>query len=64
MPGKQQAHAVATITAMEDEGMVDNAARIGTDVLGPGLRELAAANAAIIARDGRVVELARAHEEV
>ena len=34
--------AVATITAMEDEGMVDNAARIGTDVLGPGLRELAA----------------------
>ncbi|MBX7450368.1 aspartate aminotransferase family protein [Mycolicibacterium sp. 3033] len=34
--------AVATITAMEDEGMVDNAARIGADVLGPGLRELAA----------------------
>ncbi|MCG7593770.1 aspartate aminotransferase family protein [Mycobacterium sp. PSTR-4-N] len=34
--------AVATITAMEDEGMVGNAARIGTDVLGPGLRELAA----------------------
>ena len=34
--------AVATITAMEDEGMVDNAARIGKDVLGPGLRELAA----------------------
>jgi taurine---2-oxoglutarate transaminase len=34
--------AVATITAMEDEGMVANAARIGTDVLGPGLRELAA----------------------
>ncbi|MCG7579787.1 aspartate aminotransferase family protein [Mycolicibacterium sp. OfavD-34-C] len=34
--------AVATITAMEDEGMVDNAARIGQDVLGPGLRELAA----------------------
>ena len=34
--------AVATITAMEDEGMVGNAARIGADVLGPGLRELAA----------------------
>lgn len=34
--------AVATITAMEDEGMVDNAARIGEQVLGPGLRELAA----------------------
>ncbi|MEW5808896.1 MAG: aspartate aminotransferase family protein [Actinomycetota bacterium] len=34
--------AVATITAMEDEGMVGNAARIGADVLGPGLRQLAA----------------------
>jgi len=34
--------AVATITAMEDEGMVGNAARIGADVLGPGLRDLAA----------------------
>ncbi|BBX71200.1 aspartate aminotransferase family protein [Mycolicibacterium psychrotolerans] len=34
--------AVATINAMEDEGMVGNAARIGADVLGPGLRELAA----------------------
>ncbi|ADT97111.1 aspartate aminotransferase family protein [Mycolicibacterium gilvum] len=34
--------AVATITAMEDEGMVDNAARIGRDLLGPGLRDLAA----------------------
>jgi taurine--2-oxoglutarate transaminase len=34
--------AVATINAMEDEGMVGNAARIGGDVLGPGLRELAA----------------------
>ncbi|HNM86602.1 MAG: aspartate aminotransferase family protein [Mycobacterium sp.] len=33
--------AVATINAMEDEGMVANAARIGSDVLGPGLRELA-----------------------
>jgi len=34
--------AVATINAMEDEGMVANAARIGERVLGPGLRELAA----------------------
>ena len=33
--------AVATINAMEDEGMVTNAARIGEQVLGPGLRELA-----------------------
>lgn len=36
------AAAVATINAMEDEGMVANAKRIGNDVLGPGLRELAA----------------------
>ncbi|MFN8071135.1 MAG: aspartate aminotransferase family protein [Mycobacterium sp.] len=36
------AAAVATINAMEDEGMVANAARIGEQVLGPGLRELAA----------------------
>ncbi len=34
--------AVATINAMEDEGMVANAARVGEKVLGPGLRELAA----------------------
>ncbi|CAN5226441.1 aspartate aminotransferase family protein [soil metagenome] len=32
---------VATIGAMEDEHIVENAARIGTDVLGPGLAELA-----------------------
>ena len=32
---------VATITAMKDEGIVENAAAIGTQVLGPGLRELA-----------------------
>ena len=32
------AAAVATINAMEDEGMVANAARIGEQVLGPGLR--------------------------
>jgi taurine--2-oxoglutarate transaminase len=34
--------AVATINAMEDEGMIDNAARVGEQLLGPGLRELAA----------------------
>jgi taurine--2-oxoglutarate transaminase len=35
------AAAVATINAMEDEGMVGHAARIGEQVLGPGLHELA-----------------------
>jgi taurine--2-oxoglutarate transaminase len=35
------ASAVATITAMQDEGIVENARRIGEDVLGPGLAELA-----------------------
>ncbi len=35
------AAAVATMTAMRDEGIVENAARIGSDVLGPGLRALA-----------------------
>lgn len=39
--------AVATINVMEDEGMVANAARIGQDVLGPGLRELAARHPSI-----------------
>jgi len=32
---------VATITAMEDEGIVENAARIGAEVMGPCLREVA-----------------------
>jgi len=32
---------VATIDAMKEEGMVENAARIGAQVLGPGLAELA-----------------------
>jgi taurine--2-oxoglutarate transaminase len=32
---------VATLEAMADEGIVDNARRIGQDVLGPGLRALA-----------------------
>ena len=35
------AAAVATMTAMHDEGIVENAAAIGRDVLGPGLTELA-----------------------
>ena len=35
------AAAVATITAMQDERIVENAAAIGRDVLGPGLAELA-----------------------
>ncbi len=33
---------VATIAAMEDEGIVENAARVGTEVIAPGLSELAA----------------------
>jgi taurine--2-oxoglutarate transaminase len=36
------ASVVATITAMEDEGIVENAAAVGRDVLGPGLAALAA----------------------
>jgi len=35
------AAAVATLTAMEDEGIVDNAATVGAAHLGPGLAELA-----------------------
>ncbi|MCC9307081.1 aspartate aminotransferase family protein [Kitasatospora sp. RB6PN24] len=35
------ASAVATINAMAEEGIVENARRIGETVLGPGLRELA-----------------------
>ncbi|MFE9682736.1 aspartate aminotransferase family protein [Streptomyces sp. NPDC002701] len=35
------AAAVATLNVMEEEGVVEQAARIGEDVLGPGLRELA-----------------------
>jgi taurine---2-oxoglutarate transaminase len=31
---------VASIDAMKDEGIVENAARVGAEVLGPGLREL------------------------
>lgn len=36
------AAAVATINAMTEEGIVENAARIGNEVLGPALREMAA----------------------
>jgi taurine---2-oxoglutarate transaminase len=32
---------IGTLTAMQEEGIVDNARRIGEEVLGPGLRELA-----------------------
>jgi taurine--2-oxoglutarate transaminase len=35
------AAAVASINAMRDEGIIDNARRLGSEVLGPGLRELA-----------------------
>ncbi|MFJ5553347.1 aspartate aminotransferase family protein [Streptomyces sp. NPDC093225] len=35
------AAAVGTITAMAEEGVVEHSARIGAEVLGPGLRELA-----------------------
>lgn len=35
------AAAVAAITAMSEEGIIENARRVGTDVLGPGLRDLA-----------------------
>ncbi|WP_455353832.1 aminotransferase class III-fold pyridoxal phosphate-dependent enzyme [Streptomyces sp. SYSU K217416] len=35
------AAAVATIGVMEEEGIVENAARIGTDIIGPALREIA-----------------------
>ncbi|MDO2935196.1 aspartate aminotransferase family protein [Paeniglutamicibacter sulfureus] len=34
------AAAVATINAMKDEGLVENAARLGADIIGPALREL------------------------
>jgi taurine--2-oxoglutarate transaminase len=36
------AAAVGAMTAMTDEGIVENAARVGAEVIGPGLRELAA----------------------
>ncbi len=36
------AAAVATLNAMADEGIVENAARVGAEVIGPGLAEIAA----------------------
>ncbi|WP_069167600.1 aspartate aminotransferase family protein [Nocardia altamirensis] len=41
------AAAVATIDAMADERIIENAADIGAEVLGPGLRELAARHPSI-----------------
>ena len=38
---------VATLDAMEDEGIVDNARAIGTDHIGPGLAELASKHSMI-----------------
>jgi taurine--2-oxoglutarate transaminase len=35
------ATAVATIDAMKEEGMIENAAKVGAEVIGPGLGELA-----------------------
>jgi taurine--2-oxoglutarate transaminase len=41
------AAAVATINLMRDEGIVENAARVGREVLGPGLADLAARHRSI-----------------
>jgi taurine---2-oxoglutarate transaminase len=41
------AAAVGALRAMHDEGLVASAARLGTDVLGPGLRKLAAAHSSV-----------------
>jgi taurine--2-oxoglutarate transaminase len=41
------AAAIATISTMKEEGIVDNAAWIGENVLGPGLFELAAKHACV-----------------
>lgn len=41
------ATALATIEAMEDEGVVEHAAQIGREAIGPGLAELAATRPAI-----------------
>ena len=35
------AAAVATITAMDEEGMIENAERLGRDIIGPALHEMA-----------------------
>jgi len=41
------AAAVATLTAMAEEGIVDNADRLGREVLGPGLHDLAERHPAV-----------------
>jgi taurine--2-oxoglutarate transaminase len=41
------AAAVATINTMRDEGIVENAERLGREVFGPGLREIAAKHACV-----------------
>jgi taurine---2-oxoglutarate transaminase len=41
------AAAVATISAMQEEGMVEHAARLGEEVFGPGLRAIAAKHPAV-----------------
>ena len=41
------AAAVGAIRAMEDDGIIEHAAHIGRDVLGPGLRELAVRHASV-----------------
>ena len=46
---------VATIGAMEDEGIVENAAAIGHDVLGPGLVEITERHAVVGEARGRGV---------
>ncbi|WP_227870050.1 aspartate aminotransferase family protein [Streptomyces otsuchiensis] len=60
------AAAVATITVMREEGMVENALRIGERVLGPGLREIAGRHPSVGEVRGRgvfwAVELVRDRE--
>ncbi|AXB41402.1 aspartate aminotransferase family protein [Amycolatopsis albispora] len=62
------AAAVASITAMEDEGVVGNARRIGAEVLGPELAKLAARHPSVGEVRGRgvfwAVELATAAADV
>ncbi|GAA2130904.1 aspartate aminotransferase family protein [Nocardioides bigeumensis] len=41
------AAAVATIKTMEEEGIVENAARLGREVLGPGLEKIAAGHSSV-----------------
>jgi taurine--2-oxoglutarate transaminase len=41
------AAAVATITTMAEEGIIENAARLGTEIFGPGLAEIADRHACV-----------------